>query len=126
MSRLSLRVLAGELAIWKLPADAPVPELPAGALVSLTRTARELSVVSPPESVPPGAAVERAWRCLEVAGPLSLELTGVLASLCGPLAEAGVSLFTISTFDTDYLLVREPDLERACSALESAGHRVIA
>jgi len=61
---------------------------------------------------------------LGVKGPLDFALTGILASLTGPLAEAGVSIFSVSTYDTDYLLVAEHDLERGIAALERAGHTV--
>ena len=120
----TLRLLPGELAVWKLPADAAPPPLPDGAFGSLTRTAEELSGVSPAAEAPPGAAVEAGWRCLAVEGPLAFELTGVLASLAAPLADAGVPIFVISTHDTDYLLLKSRDLERARAALDRAGHRV--
>ena len=124
MTVLSLRLLEGDLAVWKLPADAALPCIPEGALGSVTRTAHELSGVSPAGRAPEGAAVESGWRCLAVEGPLAFELTGVLASLAAPLADAGVPIFVISTYDTDYLMVRSRDLERARAALERAGHRV--
>jgi len=122
---LRLRLLAGELAVWRLAPDAPVPPPPAGApLWSATRTADELSVVSAPESAPPEAVVERGWRSLVVLGPLSFSTTGVLASLSAALASAGVSIFVVSTFDTDYLLVKEAQLQRAVESLRRAGHEV--
>ena len=61
---------------------------------------------------------------MKVEGPLDLSLTGVMASLAGPLAEAGISIFAISTYDTDYLLVKAPDLDEAMAALRQAGHTV--
>jgi hypothetical protein len=67
---------------------------------------------------------EKDWRCLQVVGPLDFALTGILASLLIPLAEAGVSMFAISTFDTDYLLIKETTLEVAITALRNAGHYV--
>lgn len=76
-------------------------------------------------AVPAGLRCERAWRALRVEGPLDFALTGVLASLALPLAEAGVSIFAISTFDTDYVLVQEENLERAVNALRLAGHEVL-
>ncbi len=91
---------------------------------SLTRTEEELSLVCAGADVPARLAAERGFCRLTVRGPLEFSLVGVLASLTAPLAEAGVSLFSISTFDTDHVLVRETDLDRACAALEAAGHRV--
>ena len=120
-----LRVLPGQLAICRLPADAPVPRLTdAGALVSMTRTPDELSVVCAEEIVPQDVTAERGWRALQVVGPLDFTLTGVLAALAVPLAGAGVSIFALSTYDTDYVLVREADLPRGVAALERAGHQV--
>lgn len=67
---------------------------------------------------------DRGWRCLKLAGPLDPNLTGVLASVLQPLADAGVSIFALSTFDTDYVLVRDAQLEKAVAALRDAGHSV--
>jgi hypothetical protein len=91
-------------------------------LWSITRTSEELSVVCPEVSVPDGITAERGWRAFRVAGVLDFALVGVLASLAVPLAGAGVGLFVISTYDTDYLLIREPDLDRAVEVLVAAGH----
>jgi hypothetical protein len=124
---LTLRVLAGELAICRLPADAPMPALAARApLLSITRTAEELSIVCPAADAPPGAEVEASWRALRVAGPLDFALTGILAAIAAPLAQAGISIFAVSTFDTDYVLVREAALDAAIEALRRAGHEVSA
>jgi hypothetical protein len=92
--------------------------------VSVTRTDAELSVVCPEDAVPAPVRAERGWRCLRVRGPLGFGMTGVLASLAGPLASSGVSIFVVSTYDTDYLMVQERDLERAKDALARAGHAV--
>jgi uncharacterized protein len=124
--RLSLTVLADRLAVCRLPPDASVPTPPvSGGLWSATRTAAELSLVLPEEEAPPEARTERGWRALQVAGPLDFGLTGILASLAAPLAEVDVSIFAISTYDTDYLLVRDGDLERAKEALRGAGHEIV-
>jgi uncharacterized protein len=124
-SVLVLRALPGELAVARLPADAPAPAWAAsGALSSVTRTARELSVVCAAEAVPAGVRCERGWRALAVDGPLDFALTGVLAALAAPLAAARVPLFALSSFDTDHLLVRAGDLGRAAQALRRAGHDV--
>jgi uncharacterized protein len=123
---LTLHLLPGELAVCRLRPEAAVPEwaLAAAPFTSITRTASELSVVCPAERVPAEVRSEAGWRCLAVAGPLDFSETGVLAALAAPLAEAGISLFAVSTFDTDYLLVRAADLQRAVEALIERGHRV--
>jgi hypothetical protein len=107
-----------------LQPDAPPPSWAVGELCSVTRAPNELSVVCPEQAVPAGARYQGGWRCLAVRGPLAFELTGVLAALASPLADAGVPIFALSTFDTDYLLVPGDDLETALSALAAAGHRL--
>ena len=121
---MEIQVLPGEYAVWQLPADAPLPSVEGADFLSVTRTADELSVVSPADSVPAGVPAEMGFRCLAVAGPLAFDLTGIVAGLSAALAEAEVPIFVMSTFDTDYLLVRSVDLKRACGALEDAGHRI--
>jgi hypothetical protein len=88
----------------------------------VTRTPEELSVVCPEVDVPPETRAERGWIALHVVGPLPLTMTGVLASLAEPLAGAGITMFAISTFETDIILVRATDLARATEALSRAGH----
>ncbi|MGW3999577.1 ACT domain-containing protein [Amycolatopsis sp. NPDC004772] len=128
MKRLAIDVRPGEYAVVRLPADAAVPaELfePGEALVSVTRTPGELSVICPAGREPAGAtAAEDGWRLLSVRGPLEFTLTGIIAALASELAAAGVALFSISTFDTDHILVRGGDLDDAVAALREAGHEV--
>ncbi len=114
------------LAVCRLAPRTPIPEWATnGRFFSLTRTPEELSLVCLQASVPEGVLAERGWRCLQVAGPLDFSLTGVLASLASCLAEAKVSIFAISTYDTDYLLVQAEDLETAIRALRAAGHEIV-
>jgi hypothetical protein len=122
---VKLIALDGLYAIVRLHPDAEVPEWAGGGQFwSVTRSDAELSVVCRQDDVPPEASAERGWCALEVAGPLDFSLIGVVASLVSPLAEAAVPIFVLSTFDTDYLLVRELDLPRAVEALRGAGHSV--
>jgi hypothetical protein len=112
-------------AIVRLEPDADVPVWARnGHFWSITRSDSELSLVCPQDDVPTDASAERGWCALEVAGPLDFSLTGVVSSLVVPLAEEEIPIFVISTFETDYLLVREPDLHRAVEALTAAGHAV--
>ena len=118
--QLTLKLLDGLYAVCRLGADAPVaPSLLAakGEFLSVTRTADELSIVCEDALAPAGAKVERGWRAFKVMGPLDFSLTGIIASLTAPLAEAKISVFTVATFDTDYLLVKEADLEGAVTVL---------
>jgi hypothetical protein len=122
---LRLEIVPGTYAVCRLAAAEPVPGWAAsGPFVSVTRTEAELSVVCPEGAVPAGVRKEPGWRCLRVVGPLGFGMTGVLASLAGPLASSGVSIFVVSTYDTDYLMVQHRDLERGKDALERAGHTV--
>jgi len=120
--KLALEWVPGAFAICRLPASAPVPDW-AGAgsgqsLVNITRTDHELAILVPQEVVPEGVQAQRGWVALRVAGKLDMLSIGVLARLTGALAEAEVPVFTISTFDTDVLLVKSPDVGRALEALE--------
>ncbi len=122
---VALAVLPGRLAVCRLAPEADCPAWAAsGRVWGLVRTPEELSVVCDEQAVPQGVKAESGWRALEVSGPLDFALIGVLAALATPLAQAGVSIFVMSTFDTDYILVKETALSRAISALQSAGHQV--
>ena len=122
---LTLSLLPGKLMICRLEPKAIIPDwADAAGFVSITRTSDELSIVCLEAGVPAGVKADRGWRCFKVEGPLDLSLTGVLASLLGPLAEARINIFAISTFDTDYVLVKEDKVSRAAEALRQAGHRL--
>jgi hypothetical protein len=123
--RLTLSVLPEEMAVCRLAVNADIPQWALGSpFCSITRTADELSVVVCEGVVPDGVQTERGWRALEVAGPLHFSMTGVLASLAAPLAEAGISIFALSTFKTDYVLVKKENLERAIETLRRSGHTI--
>lgn len=129
---LDLQVLPGEYAICRLPAGASVPRDltegrrdASGGVISVTWTPDEVSILCPADRVPDGAIVETPWRCLRVAGPVNLAITGVLASIVTPLADGRVNIFAFSTYDTDYVLVPAVRLAEAKAALIRAGHRVL-
>jgi hypothetical protein len=126
---LDLDLLPGEYAVCRLPAGSTLPaSLTSGpddkSVISVTWAPDELSVICPADRVPDGATVEASWRCLRVVGPLDLALTGVLASLIGPLADARVNIVAFSTYDTDYLLIPQVRLTEAVDTLTAAGHRL--
>jgi hypothetical protein len=112
------------LAPGSLGAATGLFERAGSALVSLTSTPDEVSVVCPTSLAPEAEKVDRGWRLLTVRGPLEFTLTGIMAALAGELAAAGVSLFAVSTYDTDHILVKVADLGRAVKALTEAGHEV--
>jgi hypothetical protein len=122
---LKLSVLPQALVVCQLAPDEPIPAWATGGeLWSVTRTPDELSLVCAADAPPPGVRGEGPWRALEVAGPLDFALVGVLSGIAAPLAAAGVSIFTIATYDTDYVLVRAHRLAEAVAALRAAGHTV--
>jgi hypothetical protein len=95
-----------------------------GDFVSLTRTEQELSVVCMQENVPDEVQAERNWRCVQVQGMFDFSLSGIHVSLAIPLAEANISILSIATYATDYLLIKEQDLEQALEVLRNAGHQI--
>jgi hypothetical protein len=123
---VNLTVLPAMFAICRLSPAEDVPDWAMiGEFVSIAHTADELSIVCAEEHVPSDVKTDREWRALKVEGPLDLALTGVLASLATPLAEAQINIFVVSTFDTDYLLVKGYNVARACDVLRQAGHVVV-
>ena len=120
-----MRILPVRLAVCYLSPDAVTPAwVTQGSFYSVTRTHEELSVVCDYAAVPAGVVCEGPWACLMVEGPLDFSLTGILAGLTVPLADAGIPIFVVSTYRTDYLLVPERDLDAALQALRAAGHTV--
>jgi uncharacterized protein len=122
---LVLTTIPEALTICRLQPNGPLPAWAmADPFWSITRTRDELSIVVAKESVPADVRAEGAWRALRIAGPIPLSAVGILASVAEPLAQAGINLFVISTFDTDYVLVASDRLEDARLALSDAGHLV--
>jgi hypothetical protein len=132
-----LRVWAGEWAICRLAPDADVPAWTdpssrsaatarerAEWLVVIARTGAELSIVAPASVVPAGVQSEAGFRVIEVVGPVPFSVTGLMASIAGALAAAGISLFPVGTYDTDYVLVKDSELAQAVAALSAAGFEV--
>lgn len=129
---LVLHALPGIYAVCRFDPHIPLPQSVLDALAppqadgfcSLTRTADELSLVVRQEDVPLGCQVEAGWRCLKVLGPLDFGLVGILAGLSAVLAGAGISLFAVSTYDTDYILVKAGDFPAALAVLKDSGYTV--
>jgi len=125
-ANLTLSLLPDDYSICRLAPEADIPPWAlAGDFFSITRTREELSLVCSQEVVPDGVQSEKGWRCIMVRGPLDFSITGILASLTTSLAEVGISIFAISTFDTDYLMVKADNLKRAVLKLKEAGHNVV-
>jgi len=125
MTQILLTLLQNQLAVCRMEPDAPIPAWAlTGSIWSITRTHDELSLVCGQERIPAGIQSEPGWRALKGDGPLDFSLTGILAGLAGVLAVAEISIFAISTYDTDYVLVRSTSLQAAVAALRRAGYVV--
>ena len=125
LPRLTLIILRETFAICRIDKEASITDWAfQGGLVSVTRTKDELSIVCPQINVPKGILCNQGWSCLKVKGPLDLASTGILSSIATTLEKEGMSLFSISTYDTDYILVKEKDLEKAIFALTEAGQKI--
>jgi hypothetical protein len=123
--QLTITIHPDRYCICRLEPTATLPAWAGGAdFLSVTRTALELSIVCSDSMVPESAHAERGRRLLQIEGTLAFTLTGVLASVASPLAAAEISIFAVSTYDTDYLLVSDQDLSRATKVLEAAGHTI--
>jgi len=124
-SDLSLSVLPLELSVCRLAPDAAIPEWATrSSFFCVMRTANELSVVCPASAVPAGVQQTPGWRALQLHGPFAFDETGILEAVLHPLAAAGVGIFALSTYDTDYVLVREAQLQAAVAAIRAAGHNI--
>jgi hypothetical protein len=116
-------MLGETFTINKLPQFAEIPSiLSQGDMCFISRTDEELSIVCPDYMAPNNVQQELGWRCIRVEGEMKLQEVGVLASLAQPLADAGIPMFVVSTFNTDYIFVMEENLVNAVQALQQAGH----
>lgn len=123
--KLKLSLLEGRFGICRLEKDAEIPAWAYGSnFFSVTRTLDELSIVCQEKGIPADIRAEREWDCLKIEGPLDFGLTGILAGLTKILADCGISIFAVSTYDTDYILVREKDIEKTIKALMNEGYTV--
>lgn len=125
MQPLDLEILPGEFAICRIDAHATIPAWASrGAFHVITRTADELSILCPSADVPADIKHEPSWRVLKLRGPFPFTDVGILSSVLTPLADARISILAVSTFDTDYVLVKDAQLDAAVTTLRAAGHRL--
>lgn len=123
--RLTLVILEEIMAIGRLDKDEFLPVWAVNSnFFSITRTEDEISIVCAQANFPKGIKLDQGWRCLKVEGPLDFSLTGILTALANPLAKSGISIFAISTYDTDYLLVKQENLEKTVEVLSQEGHQI--
>ena len=125
MKKMTLILMKETLAVCRL---SPQDELPAWVLSEpffcVTRTEDELSLLIYQDRVPQDWLCEKDWRAFKLQGPLPFNLLGILASIANPLAQAGISIFALSTYDTDYVLVRSFELELTCKVLDFEGFEI--
>lgn len=127
MTSLTLALLSGRYAVAQLPAGSALPAWwPNTGMRHAGWTDDELSLVCEETHVPEDVRCQRGWRMFKLQGPFDFALTGILKAVLDPLAAAGIGIFALSTYDTDYVLVQAPQLDEAVSALRDAGHRICA
>jgi hypothetical protein len=125
LHQLLLTVFPGTYAIARFAPDQSIPfDYTNSLFYTVSKTDQELSLVCEERLVRADEKAERGRRLIRVESTLAFSLTGIVASLAAPLADASVSIFVVSTYDTDYLLVNEGDLDQAVAVLERAGHKV--
>src|SRR5689334_9577132 len=125
MRTLNLLLLPHKYAVCQFHPDKHIPYWALmGDFVSLTRTNEELSIVCQQSNVPEDIEAERGWYCIQVQGAFDFSAAGIHASLAIPLAEADISVLSIATYATDYLLIKEENVERSLQVLEQAGHSI--
>lgn len=124
--QLKFSRIPGVFTVCRLAPGNPVPEWGLrGDFFSATRTADEISIVCPAAQVPPGIHHDSGWVCFKLDGPFPFSETGILLSFVQPLSERAIPIFAVSTFDTDYVMVKEAWAEKAVGALQEAGHRLL-
>lgn len=125
MAQLTLQELSGAYSVCRLAQDAPMPAWADGdGFVSISRTDDELSVVCLSDRVADNVRADGPWTCFKLAGPFPFDATGIALSVIEPLAKAGIGIFLVSTFDTDYLLVKTANAVAARQELTAHGHRL--
>jgi uncharacterized protein len=116
--KLNLLLLPGKYAVCHFDANHPIPAWAQEAsFSSISRTPDELSIICPEEKIPGGVLVDNGWRVFKVEGPFGLEISGIVVAVTKPLADAGISILNVSTYETDYLFVQEKNLDTAQKVL---------
>ncbi len=125
MKKLIHSTILDRFAICQLAPQSPIPEwVDDNGFFSITRTHEELSIICPEANVPENIICNRGWRAFKIDGQFDFNEIGVLNSITTPLAMAQISLLTISTFNTDYILIQESHFDQARLILKSAGHQI--
>ena len=124
--KLQLTLLNEIFGICRYENSIPIPDWAATTMMcSVTRTKKELTIVCPKMIIPAESDCDCNWRCFRIDGGFDLDEIGVIASVSVPLAEAGISIYVVSTYDTDYFLVKDIAAEKAFAVLKDSGHKII-
>jgi hypothetical protein len=122
---LILSVLKDKFVVCRIDSFKQIPDtILQSPFYSITKTADEISIVCPEEFSPDNSLCERNWKCFKIHGPLDFAQTGIIASMTTPLAAARISVFAFSTYDTDYIMVKDADVELAIDILIKSGHEI--
>jgi len=123
---LTLDLLEGNFVICRLSPSSSLPSWAfTGPFISITKTNDELSIITIDDNrLPKDIQCERNWKCFKLKGPFPFDMTGVLSSILNPLAKADIAILAISTFDTDYVMIKEKNLQIAIDVLKQNGHTV--
>ncbi|MEG0295200.1 MAG: ACT domain-containing protein [Clostridium sp.] len=117
--KLKMSLLKETYGVCRLNSNETIPNWGInGEVYSITKTKDELSIVCEEENIPSDVKCERSWRVLKIEGPLDFSLVGILAKISTLMADNSISIFAISTYDTDYILIKEKDIEKAIEALQ--------
>lgn len=119
---MKLEILTGEYSVCRLSPDANIPKWALSHFSSITRTGHELSIVCRSQAIPDGVQREDGWKLFRIAGQLEFSMIGVIAAISKVLCEASISIFVISSFDTDYVMVKADQFAHAAESLTAAGY----
>lgn len=123
---LTLKLLSEKFGVCRLDKNTLIPDWAKNSdFFSITKTSDELSIVCIQDNIPDNIKCEKDWRILKVEGPLDFALIGILSKLSTVLAQKGISIFAISTYDTDYILVKDADIANAVTALVNAKYEIL-
>lgn len=126
MDKLKLKLLKDMYGVCRLNNNSKIPEWGAkGEFSSITRTEDELSIVCLQNNIPEGIQCEKSWKVFKIEGPLDFSLIGILSAISSLMAEKGISIFAISTYDTDYILIKDKDLNKAIEVLSNDKYEII-
>lgn len=121
---IELVVMQGDYAVCQLPVGSDIPQWVDGEFVSITQTGKELSIICRDNKIPLGVKAERSWALLKIDAVLDFSMVGIIAGISEVLSAAKISIFVMSTYDTDYIMIKRTSLPYAINSLESAGYRI--